>query len=350
MRSLIMAAVLVLFAGHAAAQAPKLEPLGSFGCFDCAGPLLFTSVQAIAVTADGRIIVADRSEPRIRVFDGRGRVQVAFGRTGAGPGEVRLPIRAVADDSTITVVDMTNRQIVRYNRAGALQTTRRIDGFAVAAAFPPYGGEVLLGLSDFSQSDLVLRRTVRDTFALVRSVGAGELPERTNGHLELAPIAVARDGSFVVGDGIGAYRIARFRADGTYAGAIVRDVARERRSPEEIAAITDQRSRNLARVRAMVGAEGGRASDRPLPPISPTRNYFDMNSLAFDELDRLWVRVERGPRNQTTFDVFDMTGRLLGEVRVAAQVREYALGAGMLAGVSYDELDVARVSVWRVSH
>jgi hypothetical protein len=60
------------------------------------------------------------------------------------------------------------------------------------------------------------------------------------------------------------------------------------------------------------------------------------------------VRVDRGPLEATTFDVFDASGRYLGEVSVQARVRGFALGAGMLAGVTLDDFDVPRVTLWRV--
>jgi hypothetical protein len=60
------------------------------------------------------------------------------------------------------------------------------------------------------------------------------------------------------------------------------------------------------------------------------------------------VRVERGPLEATALDVFDRAGRYLGAGRVAARVRDFALGAGMLAAVTLDELDVPRIAVWRV--
>lgn len=350
MRALLILVAASLCAGSAAAQTPRLEPLSSFGCLDCSGPELFSSVQALAVSADGRIIVADRSEPRIRIFDARGRVQRTFGRTGAGPGELRLPIGIGAADGALTVYDMTNRQLSRYDTTGAVRGTQLVDGFAVAAAFPSRGGAPLLGLSSFSQADLELRRVSGDSTVRVRSIGAAELPERPGGHFDLAPVAVAADGSFAVGDGIGAYRIARFRADGTPAGTLRRDVQPVRRTPAEIAAITAQRDRNMARVRAMVAAESRRSTPATAPPpVSAVRNYFNMNALAFDEHGRLWVRVERGPDDQSVFDVFDTAGTLLGEVRVAARIREFTLGADMLVAVTLDELDSIRISVWRVT-
>jgi len=48
------------------------------------------------------------------------------------------------------------------------------------------------------------------------------------------------------------------------------------------------------------------------------------------------------------FDVFDGSGRHLGEVRLATRVRRFAIGAGMLVAETLDELDVASIGVWRI--
>jgi hypothetical protein len=103
-------------------------------------------------------------------------------------------------------------------------------------------------------------------------------------------------------------------------------------------------------------ARGFRPTSSRGPPLHRSRlhrfarerNVFNIRALAFDERGRLWLRVERGPLEATAFDVFDGAGRYLGAVRVAARVRDFALGAGMLAAVTLDELDVSRIAVWRV--
>jgi hypothetical protein len=49
------------------------------------------------------------------------------------------------------------------------------------------------------------------------------------------------------------------------------------------------------------------------------------------------------------FDVFDPSGRFLGEVTLPVRVREFTLNAGLLAGVVLDDVEVQRVGIWRVS-
>src|SRR5688572_30461181 len=69
----------------------RLERGTRIGCVDCAGPEMFAGIQAIGV-GNGRVIVADRAAPYLRVFDLNGKTLKAFARKGNGPGEQQLPI------------------------------------------------------------------------------------------------------------------------------------------------------------------------------------------------------------------------------------------------------------------
>lgn len=71
------------------AQAPALAPVGVIGCDFCNGPEQFSGIQALALDDQGRIYVADRSEPRIWIFAPDGESIRAFGREGRGPGEMQ---------------------------------------------------------------------------------------------------------------------------------------------------------------------------------------------------------------------------------------------------------------------
>ncbi|HEX6133524.1 MAG TPA: 6-bladed beta-propeller [Longimicrobiales bacterium] len=342
-------ALLLLLSGAATAQSPRLVPIGSFGCADCTGPALFSTIHALAITADGAIIIADDDRPLIRIFDERGTYVRGFGRTGAGPGELRLPVGVGTMARELVVVDMRNQRVTRYTTDGDVVSTHRLNGLPTLAAFPPQGGTPIIPLANFSGQELTLFRFRDDTLAAVLTVGAAEFPERPAVNFDLLGVAVAPDESFVVADGIGAYRIIRFSADGERRSMIVRDIPRARYSAEEMRQLEEQRNRDIARTRERVAAES-RSAARSFtpPPIREERNFFSAGALAFDEHGRLWVRVERGPLQATTFDVFDASGRYLGEVRVQARVGRFALGAGMLAGVTLDELDLPRVMLWRV--
>ena len=338
---------LLIAGGSAAAQAPRLTPLTRFGCESCEGPLLFTRIQALTIAPDRRVVVIDRSEPNVRVFDASGRVERAFGRTGQGPAELQTPMSvSVAPDGSVEVVDMTRRRLIRFGSRGEDRGAVALGGFANIGAFAPRGGHALVAITAPGSPVLELLRVTGDKPVRVLQVGDKDFPERPSGNIEALSVAVSPDGSFVIGDGAGAYVIRRYRADGTPNGEFRRAIPKVRRTAEEIRVETERRA-------ARIGAMQRRGSVSPgsmrLPQLPPERDYFEAGALRFDDRGRLWVLVERGAAGHTVLDVFDPAGRYLGEVDVPAEFREYALGAGLLAAVVPDDLGVERVQLWTIT-
>ncbi len=66
--------------------------------------------QALAVTDDGRVLVADRMDNRIKIFKD-GRLIERVGRNGSAPGEFRLVNDMVIDGDLLYVADSLNRRI-----------------------------------------------------------------------------------------------------------------------------------------------------------------------------------------------------------------------------------------------
>src|SRR3972149_7403689 len=77
-----------------------------------AGPGQFSVPTGVATDSTDRIIVADRGNNRIQVFNSAGVFQSEFGVMGAGPGQFSSPF-GVATDSTdrIIVADRVNNRI-----------------------------------------------------------------------------------------------------------------------------------------------------------------------------------------------------------------------------------------------
>ena len=337
---------LLVMAGTARAQVPQLTPLTRFGCESCEGPALFTRINSLAIAPDQRILVADQSAPRVRIFDVSGRVQAAFGRTGQGPAELGHPAAlSVAPNGTVEVIDMTRRRLMRFGPAGEDRGSVALGGFA-DGAFAPQGGHAVAIISAPMAPVLKLFRVTGDQATPLLRIKNSDFPMRLPGSIENLSVAVAPDGSFAVGDGMGAYLIRRFKSDGTPTGETGRTIARVRRTAEEIRLAREARSRMID---AMLARAGRGATAPPLSDIPAERDYFEAGGLRFDEKGRLWVRVERNTSGRTVFDVFDAAGRYIGEVSVPVEFRTYAVGAGLLAAVVADDAGVPQVHVWTIN-
>lgn len=329
----------------------RLAATAMFGCADCAGPLLLSSVRSVAWLDGQRIVVLDGEAPFVRLFTPDGRLLVAFGAEGSGPGELRLPMAAAAvAPHELEVIDMRLLRVTRYTDDGSVITTRALprSAFPLAAGRDARTSAWVLLTTDFRRATPDVRRLADGADEAVPILeGAADFPRDRDGEPTWnAAFAVARDGSFALGEGAFAYRIRRHASDGEPVHEIVRDMPRPRRTAAEMRAQEDRRARHADRLRAMRAAEGG--GPGPLPPVPEERNHFDMGALAFDDAGRLWVRTTRGGERRTVFDLFGDDGTWLGEVAVDAVVREWALGAGALAGVVESADGVPRVGVWRV--
>jgi hypothetical protein len=70
--------------------------------------------------------------------------------------------------------------------------------------------------------------------------------------------------------------------------------------------------------------------------------------MKFDEKGRLWIHVQRGAPWETVFDVFDSSGSYAGEVKLDRRIKDFALGAGMLAAVAESATGAEQVVTWRI--
>jgi len=76
--------------------------------------------QALGVTEDGTIVVADLSSGQLRLIDGATRaVSRTLGRAGRGPGEFTRPVElAIAPDGRIAVGDAATRRVTVFAPTG----------------------------------------------------------------------------------------------------------------------------------------------------------------------------------------------------------------------------------------
>lgn len=329
-----------------------LEPLLRFGCDHCDGPLLFTRIAQLAWLPDGRILALDGAAPFVRIFTADGRAVHAFGREGSGPGELRTPFAAgLLPDGSIEVLDVRLLRIARFDARGGLLATRPIPRatFPLVAVRAEDAPAWIMSTTDWRAPTPTLVRLHDDAEASEALVSLPpDFPRTREGGPSLfAALAVSKDGTMAVGDGVFAYRILRFDADGRPLSPITRALERPRRTPAELKREQARLDREAARIQARRQVEGG--GPGPPPRISAERNHWDAGALAYDADGRLWVRTTRGGEETTIFDVFSADGVLAGEVVFAGRLRTYALGRGGLIAEVLDPDDVARVGLWPVN-
>src|SRR5438067_1531483 len=116
-------AVLLLALAAAPARAQSVNFTSSFGS---AGPGngQFNHPAAVAVGADGTIVVADTENNRIETFDAAGKFRAAFGGAGSGNDQLSRPSGvAVRADGSILVADASNNRVQLFDASGKYLST-----------------------------------------------------------------------------------------------------------------------------------------------------------------------------------------------------------------------------------
>jgi hypothetical protein len=347
MPNLLRAVLLTLAMGAlpCRGQVPTLEEVTVIGCAVCDGPELFAGIQALALDERGRLYVADRSDPLIRVFAPEGSHERSFVRTGDGPGEARLIIALLPAEDGLITVDMRQGRLTRYGPDASVLALQRFDRFPVGAHQYGADGPLLLAYMDWRSGPGVARWTrPGDSLTVVLTPPVDVLVAATGQRTDLFSMAAAPDGGFVVGGGEQEYRIRRYDAVGRAVRDYHRPLPRGRRSPEEIEAARDRITRAALRLDRRGNPEQGAAD----PEVDELRRHFSAHALSFDGDGRLWVRSDRGGLHSTVFDVFAVGGDFLGEVGVDGLLGRYAIQGDRMAAVATDADGVERVRVWRL--
>ena len=90
---------------------------------------LFGTIMHIKKLENGNILVTDRSDNSLRIFDENGVFQFQMGGRGRGPGEFHeITSVEVTDDGEILVMDRFQARVTVFSVEGELITTKMLGG------------------------------------------------------------------------------------------------------------------------------------------------------------------------------------------------------------------------------
>lgn len=319
----------------------------------------FTSVLGLEVDEAGRIYVLDGQAKEVRVFDSHGRHVRTLGREGEGPGEFKNPRgMTIGPEGHLWIQDPGNSRYTVLDTAGNLVTSRRRDfsgwSFIWDGRFDPRENllDPTLALEETGTRPVIVRwkRDLRtaDTLPLPqREAAVFEFGTGNASGVIMVPFApslhrVIDDAGHVWIGHSDAYRIVLR----TFEGDTLRIVEREYVPVE----VTEEEKES-----ALQDALDGfpfdlRESDVDLdreriPDVRPAYELFLVSPDG-----TLWVgRIDSD--GESILDVFDPSGRYLGEVRspVAIQSRRpWRFREDRLHVVTTDEFDVPYVVRLRI--
>ena len=313
------------------AQVPTLARVSEIGCSDCGTAAQFATIRDVMVTDSGSVLVVSSEAPTLRFFERGGAIRWSVGRSGTGPGEYRLPIRAALGPTGIQVVDMTSRRITRLDGGGKFASSAPLAGFAAAVGARGRSGEIVVLVDDFRGTFTLQRWSATDSAKVIGVVPRSAAADA--GRLTIPSIAVATSGQIAVLRDPNEYRIILLSATGETITEMVRDIPRIKRTPAEIEAMERRAEAAASRVRSELGQRGGGSSGRS--PIrassSDLKPHVSIDGLRFDDAGRLWAKTMRGNENSTVFDLFASDGKYLGEVPVPAVIGTFSVAGRWFA-------------------
>ena len=345
MRALTILAVLICAPAYA--QLPTLTRIGEIGCSDCGTAAQFATIRDVAVSDSGFVLVLSSEEPTLRYFDRSGAVRWTAGRAGTGPGEYRLPTRAVLGPRGIQVVDMTLRRLTRLDGAGKFVSSAPLNGFASSTGARGRTGELVVLMDDFRGTFTLQRWSASDSGHTIGTVPRSAAAQA--GTLTIPSIAVSPAGGIAVLRDPNDYRIVLLSPTGETVSEILRDIPRIKRTPAEIAAVERRRQAAADRVRSERGQRGGSGPAVPIrPPSDELKPHVSIDGLRFDDSGRLWARTMRGNESSTVFDLFAPDGKYLGEVMVPAVIGAFSIAGRWFVGDVEADDGTPRVAFWEI--
>lgn len=336
-------------------EAWRLEPVTRIGAVEGDGPDIFGQVIAVELDGEGRVYAIDRQAQEVRVFDPAGRYVRTIGNEGEGPGEFTgANGLGWGPEDNLWVVDQRLRRFTLFDTSGTMVDTRlapnSIVSFAWEGWFRADGRIVDRGLlraepwprtmfmtydGESAYTDtLVLPPFTPETFGW-QSEGRGAVMQIP---FSPQPIWVVSPDGYVWMSEAREYVLHHTTFEGDTVLTIVRDAP-------PIPVRDAEREEAIGRIETFM--RGNRYEAARIPAEKPP-----LQRIFVDEEGSVWVlRPDSAGAPGSTLDVFDPTGRYLGEVVTSAPMvpwPRFVVRGGRIAYVTTDELDVQYVVVERV--
>ena len=319
----------------------------------------FNRIGAMAIRDDG-LWVLDAGHRRVFRFDTRGRLVVAFGRQGNGPGEFLWP-SALRVDSVVTIPDVRQVRVSRFALDGEHLETRRVSGPVAPSAGlavlrngvtvyvtsvhytmsssgfggDPYG-HVTVGFAGSSRSDTIASRHG----ASVMWTAAGRMSLFRTGFGDSGAWTTMGDSAIVVADGI----------TGTISVFTVPDSPRMETDTPRLS--VDSVTMGIVGLPVTQAdrerAEADFRRDNPNVRQVTFKGWPSHWSVAIDLLvsddGKVWARRAVHEDERQHWTEVDLYGPLRRQVILPERFSLRAIAGGKLYGVARDELGVQHVA------
>jgi len=359
-------------AAQLAWQLDTVSLIGGFGAdseeyqFDQVGP------GSLAGDASGDLYLIDRTGMRVLGYDRAGAFLGSWGREGAGPGELQMPIGlGVGRGDTLWVLDGSNQRITLLPLDSGAEPSSipfppgssMMGGRIIPVVDGAYGVFAMFSFRPGDDAGPPPRPLVRLGRDGVASDTVWEAPapkfdqvEVTSGNRVMVMMAQQSfapgfhwdrfaDGSFALAEGP-EYDIRVVGPDGLERFRIQRAPAARPTTPADEEFERD-RLREASTTGTFPGAE--EMMEKRLEALTFAEVVPRLTGLAVDTQNRLWVGVSvTRPGETDRIDVYGADGSLLGEILEPEFFPDLIYGDGLVARITADELDVQQIVVYEL--
>ena len=359
-------------AAQLAWQLDTVSLIGGFGAdseeyqFDQVGP------GSLAGDASGDLYLIDRTGMRVLGYDRAGAFLGSWGREGAGPGELQMPIGlGVGRGDTLWVLDGSNQRITLLPLDSGAEPSSipfppgssMMGGRIIPVVDGAYGVFAMFSFRPGDDAGPPPRPLVRLGRDGVASDTVWEAPapkfdqvEVTSGNRVMVMMAQQSfapgfhwdrfaDGSFALAEGP-EYDIRVVGPDGLERFRIQRAPAARPTTPADEEFERD-RLREASTTGTFPGAE--EMMEKRLEALTFAEVVPRLTGLAVDTQNRLWVGVSvTRPGETDRIDVYGADGSLLGEILEPEFFPDLLYGDGLVARITADELDVQQIVVYEL--
>jgi len=281
-----------------------------------AGSFTSASRFTVATPTAERIVIFNREQSKIEVYDAQGVLLNSFGRAGSGPGEINFAMELLdvgADE--VALFDYGKMAMVRWTLAGEVLPERRIapelrvirgdsawGSLQVADSVRSLSGVIFAAASDTVRLDSLVTPP-RAMISL--SCFSAMLPPMFSGRVvwdeQDGVVALTPQSSYVVQLYAGARLIRSIRRP---IAAVPTTPAMARREHPDGWSVSFSNGPDCTLDPAEVAEKTGMAPTLPV-----------VADVAFGPRNTLWVARHAFPGDTVTTDVFDSAGEYLGSVR-----------------------------------
>lgn len=285
---------------HGSSQLPQLEEVPLPAHERVASSVL----GAVAVGADGAVLLLpfDLGEHSLQLIGASDGVTRAYGRMGEGPGEMRMPIPVLVEDTMVVGFDLGTQRLMFYDRVSAKIQREMRPELPVVPFMRGPGATLLASQHDRGVELPVLvdlaRGSVRRVLApsdSFRIAMFADDDQYVGGALNTTVVG-RWSGGVVLANGM-TYRIGQYDSRGELRYRIDRNIAPRRLTPDEIEL---ELSRLALTPMGRTPERLARARDRL--EAKPTRWFTQFGPPRNDGEGRLWVVVEHG--DSTMADIY----------------------------------------------